>query len=255
MSAESDRQAREVERLASEIYGQSQRDVTGVVHVCSAVRAEPARLHVIAINQHAPKSATDFFVLNFWRAHSDAIVTTAQVMRAEPQLSHELRGPLALGLAEYRERVLGKSEARFCVMLTASGDVPADHAMFEDRVSYVMLTVPEHAQSLQNKLGARAEIVGKTNLDIQKAITFAKERGARTIMIEAGPSTSSQLYRTPSAIDHLMLSRYEAPIDPAAVGGSLPPDECLFAGLTPVSSITRQEQSGPWRFQHFVHNR
>lgn len=253
-----DQQLREVQDLARHLYGAAiaegskTQPLEGVVHVVSSVRVptDPLRLHVIAIDEHAPKSASDFFVLNFWRAHCDAILTTAQVARAEPGLSHALQGPLTRGLGAYRREVLGKTQPPWCAVLTRKADITPEHRMFDDALGYVMLTTPERAPALQSALGKRAETVGLQDLDVRRAVSFMRARGARLIMIEAGPSTAGQLYSTPAWVQHLMLSRFEGLIDPAAVGGPLPPDTVLFDGLRLLSDVSREESSGTWRFQH-----
>jgi len=249
-----DDQLQAVLREARAIYGADLPErLEGVLHVVSAWRAEAARLHVLAINEHAPKSASDFFVLNFWRAHCDAILTTAQVVRAEPKLSHELQGPLSEGLVRYRTHILQKPQLAWCAVLTRSGALSAEHAMFADKLKYVVLTGPEAAPRLARALGARAEVVARDPLDLRSAIAFARARGARSILIEAGPSTAGQLYAPPAGVDHLMLSVCGASqVDAAAVGGALPPDEQLLHGLELRSEVSRDEQSGPWRFLRYA---
>ena len=248
--------AHEVERLAREIYGQERPKVEGVLHVVSTVRpqatAAPGPLHVIQINEHAPKSSSDFFVLNFWRAHCDAILTTAQVVRAEPRLSHALQGPHAHGLAQYRRTVLGKPQLAWCAVLTRSGELPVEHRMFADPLDYVVLAPPERSQELTARLGPKAEVIALQKLEVRSALAFMQGRGARTVLIEAGPSTAGRLYDEPALVDHLMLSLCTGSVPAAAMGGALPPDERLFAHLTRRSDHARVEESGVWHFQHFA---
>ena len=250
-------QLQEVQRLVRQLYAGSLTDLSGVIHCVSSVRSpsDSARLHVIDINQHAPKSTTDFFVLNLARAHADAIVTTAQVVRAEPQLSHQLQGPLAQGLLRYRREVLGKSHGPCSAILTRSAQLPVDHCVFQDPFDTLVLTTPEQAPVLASQLtaaGTRAQVLAVAALDIRAAIALLQQRGARTILIEAGPSTASALYDPPACVRHLLLSRYEAPFDPRALGRALPEDAKLFAGLTRVSEHAQQEPSGSWRFEHWL---
>ncbi|MEY4579952.1 MAG: hypothetical protein RL701_4655, partial [Pseudomonadota bacterium] len=146
-------QLREVQRLARELYGEPPTELHGVLHVVSAVRSGE-RWRVIKIGTQAPKSATDFFVLNFWRAHCDAIVTTAQVARAEPTLSHELQGPLALGLTAYRRQVLAKTQRPLCVVMTRGAGLAETHRMWSDDVDYLVLTAPGAVNELQGRLQA-----------------------------------------------------------------------------------------------------
>lgn len=240
----------EVERRARELYGEVPEQLGGVVHVVSCVRAQGGRLHVIKIGPAAPKSERDFFVLNFWRAQCDGILTTAQVVRAEPNLSHELQGPCAAELAAYRRDVLGKREAPLVAIMSQSGVLPPEHRVFRDRAKVSVLTSAATASQLTAALGARAEVVGFDSLNVFEGVDFLRSRGARMIMIEAGPSTASKLYEFPGGVvQHLLLSICEAePIPPAAIGGALPENAELFASMGQLSETVFQEQSGPWRF-------
>jgi riboflavin biosynthesis pyrimidine reductase len=243
--------------MLRQIYAESLADLSGVLHCVSSVRVstDPARLHVIDINQHAPKSATDFFVLNLARAHADAIVTTAQIVRSEPQLSHQLQGPLAEGLLRYRREVLRKTQGPCSAILTRTGELPAEHRVFQDPFDNLVLTGPEHAAALSSRLkaaGARAEVVPVAALDARAAIALLQQRGARTILIEAGPSTAGPLYDPPPCVQHLLLSRCEAAFDARALGRALPEDTTLFAGMQRASVYTQQEPSGEWRFEHWL---
>jgi riboflavin biosynthesis pyrimidine reductase len=241
----------EIERRAKSLYGAAAtRDVSGVVHVFSAVESE-SRLHVIKIGPRAPKSSTDFFVLNFWRAQVDAILTTAAVIRAEPALTHALQGPQALDLATYRRVRLKKPEAPLCAVLTRSGDLPFAHPVWDDGLDYHVLAPPDRTGELSAQLGGRAKVVGLEDLGAPQAVSWLRARGAQQILIEAGPSTASALYDEPGKVNHLLVSRYEGMFDPEAVGGALPPTDRLFTGLSRVASSERTEESGPWRFERW----
>ena len=48
---------------------------------------------VIAIGEEAPKSPTDLFILNLARSRADAVVTTGNLLRTEPRLTHLIEGP------------------------------------------------------------------------------------------------------------------------------------------------------------------
>lgn len=238
---------------ARAIYGELTPAPTGVIHTVSAVRCTLGQLHVIKIEDNAPKSSTDFFVLNLWRVHCDAILTTGQILRAEPTLSYAPQGPFALGLTYYREQVLGKSGVTKCAILTRGPQLPADHPVFRKSpgLELLVLTHPQHVAELQKLLEDRAEVVGLAQLDARGALDFLKRAGAQTIGVEAGPSVAGTLYTVPAAVEHLMLSICEAPVEPRSVGGALPSNPQLFAGLRLVSEVTRTEESGEWRFQHW----
>lgn len=242
----------EIEKRARSLYGAAAtRPVSGVLHVLSAVETADGRLHVIRIGPHAPKSACDFFVLNYWRAHADAIVTSAEVVREEPALRHDLQGPQASELATYRKLRLQKAEAPICAVLTRSGNLPLAHEMWTDNVRYCVLTSPERESSLQADLGGRARVVGLPDLDAVRAVAWLRGEGAKDILIEAGPSTANALYGATPGVDHLLVSHFEGMYDPAAVGRELVPPKQLFAGKHRVACSERTEESGPWRFERW----
>jgi riboflavin biosynthesis pyrimidine reductase len=245
----------EIERRARSLYGSAAaRKVSGVLHVLSAVETADGRLHVIKIGPHAPKSTTDFFVLNYWRAHADAILTTAAIVRAEPALRHSLQGPCAAELGVFRRSRLGRTETPLCAILTRTGNLPLEHDLWQDGLHYRVLTAPERAQELQSQLGKRAVVVGLPELGAASAVTWLRAQGAERILIEAGPSTANGLYATTPGADHLLVSRYEGLVDPAAVGGELVEPSRLFAGLSRVACSERTEESGPWRFERWDAN-
>ena len=246
-----DAQLLEVQRLVQCLYADTLRGLSGVLHCVSTLRVpDDPRPHVIKIGEHAPKSATDFFVLNLARAHADAIVTTAQVVRAEPQLSHELQGPLAEGLTRYRRELLGKQQPPLTAILTRSAELPPEHRVFRDQNPNLVLTTPQRAPLLAAEL-TRAEVLGVEALDIRQAVELLQRRGARMIVIEAGPSTAGVLYDAPPRVQHLWLSRFEGSIDARAVGGALPPEAALLSGLRCTAEHEVQEPSGAWCFQHW----
>src|SRR5687767_11723825 len=84
------------------LYGAVLEAPKKVVHVVSAHRAGDGRLHVLAIGPRAPKSETVFFVLQLCRARADVVLTTARILRVEPELSLTFVGPWAEALASYR---------------------------------------------------------------------------------------------------------------------------------------------------------
>jgi len=240
----------EIDRLARALYGPQPREVRGVLHVVSAVAANDGRLHVIQIGPRAPQSDTDFFVLNYWRAHADAILTSAQVVRSEPKLSHELQSAHAAELELFRVHALKKTEPPLCAILTRSGSLPLEHRVWQDRTRNLVLTTPERADALRGSLGNRAEVAGVDALDPARAVAWLREQGAETILIETGPSTVATLYE-PMQVDHLMLSRCEGRVDRQAIGLALPEHDKMFAGMTRVASTLRDERSGSWRFERY----
>jgi riboflavin biosynthesis pyrimidine reductase len=238
---------------AAQLYGELPAPC-GVVHVVAAVRAHDGLLHVLAIGPHAPRSDTDFFVLQLCRARADVVLTSARILRDEPELSLAFVGPWAPALSDYRRRVLGKAELG-CAILTHSGDIPRDHPLLGERRPKLVLTSPDRKAQLERELAGvpNLEVVAGQHGDARSALAWLEARGFTSISVEAGPTTAGTLYQPPPRVEQLFLSLAPAQgLDPRALGKPLPPDEVLFEGLTLVSDVARSELSGPWRFQRYV---
>jgi riboflavin biosynthesis pyrimidine reductase len=239
---------------AAELYGEELGAPGGVVHVVAATRASDGLLHVLAIGPHAPRSDTDFFVLQLCRARADVVLTSARILRDEPELSLSFMGPWAQALADYRQRVLGKAELG-CAILTRSGDIPRSHPLLAESRAKLVLTSPDRKVELERQLAGvpNLRVLAGQHGDARSALALLKARGLAAISVEAGPSTAGTLYRPPACVDQLFLSL--APpdgLDPRAVGKALPPDDELLRGLTLMSDTARDERSGRWRFLRYV---
>lgn len=245
---DADAQLEAVQAQAHAIYGELLITPRGVIHIVSAIRTS-GRLRVIKIQAGAPQSRTDSFVVQFWRAHYDAILTTGQILRAEPTLSYAL----PLGLTRFREQVLGKSGNVRCAILTRGLQLSAEHPVFLDAagIELLVLAPPQNVAELRKKLADRAEVVGLEGLDARAALDFLQRTGSATIGVEAGPSVAGTLYGADPRIEHLMLSICEAQLPDDGLGGALPEDAVLFAGMQLISEAVREEESGRWRFQRW----
>lgn len=250
MSPETQALAAQAREAAEGLFGRGVTETVGVTQVSATVRAPDGLLHVIDIGSDAPKSEYDFFALNFARARADAILTSAENIRREPRLSHELAGTAAASLIALRQ-TWKKSAAPLCVILSASGSLPLQHPVWSDGTTKVVLTLPDARERIQLRLGSRARVVGLELLTPRTALTWLSER-AKTIDVEAGPTTSSQLYAAPPMVEELLLSRFEGELEPTALGRALPSDDILFHGLTCVHETRREEASGPWVFQRWL---
>jgi len=241
-------QAREA---AESLFGAGVIEPQGVTQVSATVRAPDQRLHVLNIGSpRVPRSVSDFFALNLARARCDAILTSAENVRREPELAHRLAGPAASALAALR-RGLGKAEPPLCVILSGSGQLPLDHPVWDDGTPKVVLTHPASEAGARARLGARARVVALPQLSARGAVAWARAR-AVSVSVEAGPSTSIPLYASPPLVQELLLSVFEGAIDADALGKALPPDAHLLAGMRCVHEAQREEPSGRWRFQRWL---
>lgn len=229
-----------------DLFGNELREPAGVVHVTSAWQAADGALHVLATGPDAPRSRTDRFVLQVSRARADAIVTTGKILRDEPALRCR-PSPESL---PWRD-TLGKSRLPTVLVLTSGHELPLEHPVFEGET--VLLTGVEAASRLSHSSFRHPpRIVGHAEPSLRAAIDHLRdELGARSISIEAGPSSAQSLYDEPRRVDELMLSLFQAPELPTRLRVGRLPALAELARLLPAASQPREveEESGVWSFR------
>jgi len=226
----------------------------GVIHVTAVGRTPDRGLEVIAIDDGAPRSSTDFFLLNLARARADAILTTGRILRAEPGVHHALQGTgeEPAQLAAWRREVLGKTSAPRSVVLTSGRDVDLSHRMFHGARPALVATGPAGAAALRRRTGeADFEIAEFPDPDLRSVVARLARDGCSAISIEAGPSSNLDLYRPPLAVDEIMLSTWEDRPLPDRLGAGHFLDEAGIDARLPLRGPTawRQEESGRWSFR------
>jgi len=224
----------------------------GVVHVVS-VWAPPGRLpRVMRIGPQTPRSPTDAFLLAAARARSDAIVTSAGILRDEPRVRHGIGGPAPGALRHWRRERVGLAEPARLLVLSRRGSVDPSHPALHARRKALLLTGRGPAEQRAAPLERRGvRVVAVPEPGARAALDLLAEEGARRVLVEAGPAVSLDLYRPPPRVDELWLARFCGASLPEPVqGGSFPADERLEA-LFPLRSSQRvvREKSGPWCFQ------
>ena len=221
----------------------------GILHVASVNPQADGSLRGLAIGAGAPGSEIDRFSLSVARARVDAIVTTGRILRREPDLCHDLPEDLRA----WRREVLGKESSPVVVVLSRSGALPLDHPVF-DRQNVVVVVPPSaEAETRAKFIGRRTEIVTIEDLTPRSLIESLRWRGLDSLCIEAGPSTSMDLYRSPGLVDELMLSIFEQRILPEdQIVGALPPPDFLRShfGLQ-VAEYSQMQGEGLWRFRRY----
>jgi len=250
------RTADDVAAKVREIYDAPLK-ATGVVHVTAVWRRPRGGYLTLAINQDTPESAHDAFVLNLTRARADAIVTTGKNLRAEPELNHDLQGPGDLGqaLLHWRRDHLGKPNRPVTLVLTSGRTLDLGHRIFRSWTRPVIYTGREGGWRLESRAAdAGVEVVPVAEPSLRAAVDFLRrEFGAATVAIEAGPSTSRELYDDPLRVDELLLSVYEAPDLPQTVRGGdfLTAEDLarLFPRFSPPHRVRTGD--GEWRFLRF----
>jgi riboflavin biosynthesis pyrimidine reductase len=240
-----------VQRLIENTYS---RDLgEGVIHT-TAIWLNPKDQNYITlkINKYTPKSSLDFFALNLARARADAIITSGKILREEPDLSHNLQGTFAPGLELWRAQNLKKTSRPYSIILTSGKDLDLTHPIFNSQTNPIVYTSKQAPSDLEEKTqGTKTKIVRVPNPSIRSAIEYAKqELSAKTISIEAGPSTSQELYEAPIVIDELMLSVYKELSLPQEVKGPsfLSKEQIKSILGTPRSSHKTKQESGQWEF-------
>lgn len=237
------------------IYGADVAGATGVVHVTAVWQAGPDRHVTIAIGEGAPASERDLFVLHAARARADAIVTTGRILRAEPALQFDLQhAPAGWGpaLAAWRRERLGKTEPPMLLVLTSGRDLPLAHPALCGALTPLVFTSHQAARDLPE---TRLPILSVNEPDIRAAIAHLRIAcGCRTILIEAGPSTTAALYQPPVAVDELLLSVFQgADLSAPARAPEFVSLARVRACLPRVSpGYAAVEASGPWQFWRFT---
>ncbi len=248
---------RDVARELESLYGSAQPPLPGVLHIVHAARAADGRLSVLRIGAPStPKSESDFFVVNAARAHADAILTSAENLRREPQLSHALQGPWAGALAQYRREVLRKSAPLTVAILTRTGDLPSPHPVWSEGTTKLVLTPAGTSPPPRKRARERAttdpvHYIPVPNLDAVSAAHYLHARGLPLVSVEAGPRTVSALYDA-QAVSELWLTRWQSVTSDAEFAGALPEDALLFHGLTLLGSAQRNEGGHDFRFERWT---
>jgi len=243
--------SRDVADLAREIFGAEPGD-SGVVQP-AAVWRSGERLRSLVIEEETPKSDLDAFSLNLTRAWADAIVTTGQILRQEPELTHDLGGPQGVpqALARWRHNRLGKRLPPTSLVLTRGKDLDLNHPFFEATDRVLIFTTERGHDRLASAAAEKGiEVVARQEPGIRAAIRLLKRRGAKVISVEAGPSSSRELYRAPLIVTELFLSVYGALTLPKRLqGGDLPPLQQLSAQFPGVSGFYPGEDA--WSFYRY----
>jgi riboflavin biosynthesis pyrimidine reductase len=244
--------ARAVQQEIEALFGAGELLQSGRVHVVYATRDAQGRLRPLRIGPATPRSETDYFVLSLCRARADALLTTAENVRSEPDLSHRLAGRWAVPLAAYRAQ-LGKAGPPRCAILTRSGELPREHPVWSDGTPKILLTGGERVEALSARWTECAQVVGLPSPSARSACAWLRASGAGLVSVEAGPATAGALYDDPPLVDELFITLLQgAAPDPSWLAPPLPEDARLFRGLTLAGSAQRSEGGHDFRFERWV---
>jgi riboflavin biosynthesis pyrimidine reductase len=241
-------------RIIREIFGADLAGDRGVIHVTSVWSESVRSLKTLLIGQDTPGSPTDSFVLSVARARADAIITTGKILRDEPLVTHELEESVSEALFDWRRRRVGKNRPPVSVVLTSGRKIDFEHPLFKSSMRSLVLTTDEAADRLAERAGDFIEVVGRSSPGIRDGVSYLREnRGLESVVIEAGPSTSRQLYEPPVAVDELMLSVYRQPRLVSTARGPLffSPQELALFFPKARSNHSLKEESGQWSFHRY----
>lgn len=233
------------------LFGDPLETPPGILHVASAWRDPSGALLSLRIGPRAPRSETDRFCLALARARCDAIVTTGRILREEPGVQHALPPELV----RWRRDRLGHDQPPLSVVLTARPDLDPGHPLLRGAARVLVVSSRDAAPALRARAdGARAEVVARPAPSLRDTLSLlTRERGLASVCIEAGPSSSRDLYDEPIAVDELMLSVFLGPaIEDPVRGAAFVDPRQLARHFLDLHTCERLEESGPWLFRRLV---
>ena len=245
--------AESIPRRLRAVLGDEGSIQSGIVHVAATWRAPDGALRVIRLSEGAPTSETDHFLLRAARMRSDAIVTTGKILRDEPSLTHDEFDPEFLA---WRRNELGRVLPPLTTLLSSGLEIDFGHPLL-GRVPPPLLTLPnENVSAARTKAataGRNVEVIAREHPGLRDTLAVLAARGCRLLLVEAGPSTTSELYAGVPAVDELWLSVFEEPELPTPYVGEAFATESRLSEVFDCTSrpCSRSEASGRWSFRRF----
>ena len=221
--------ATDVERAALALFGDPLRERPAASYVAAVWSPGDGRHHVMKVDERAPKSDTDRFVLELARARADAILTTGANLRAEPGLQFDLTGPGSTALMRWRVDV-NELMPPIALILTSGRDLDPEHPALKGPARVVLYVPHEAVDGIRKSLTSFRWITvhGVEQTGAREALAWLRsDRDARCVSIEAGPTTAMPLLETD--VDQILLSRYTGPLDDDLVAGEFLDDAALDA--------------------------
>ena len=171
----------------------------------------------------ARDSDADRLLMGLLRAHADAVLIGAGVLRASPRGTWRAEGiypPLAVEYAELRRR-LGIAPEPEVAVLTGHGSIDPAHPLFASG-ALVLTSGPAAARLEQAVPGATTVMAlsDETKIDPSLVVGALRERGHRRILCEAGPHTFGALLEA-GLVDELFLTSSPLLVGEAGPGSRL----------------------------------
>lgn len=236
------------------LYGPGVGRAPPVLHVTALWRALTGERHTLRIVPATPRSHTDRFVLGVARARADAILCTGKILREEPGLRHVyLDDPEEdRAMAAWRRETLGRADRPQSVVLSSGHGLDWRHPLFRDESPAWVYTGEVAASSLRREVPRGVRVIASAAPGVRAALSFLAGEGLR-VAVEAGASTTRDLYRTPVAVDEVMLSEFlgdSVPVE--VVGPRFEVSAILERDFYAAAAGESLESSGPWRFARYL---
>lgn len=162
----------------------------------------------------------DQWFMGLARARADAVMVGANTLRSEPE--HKWTAEFIFPSDSAAFRRLRESEGRskfpLQVMVTRSGDINPDAAIFSDSSLEVIIATTEKSAARVNSLNlsnAKTLVVGESDVDLRALnSTLLSEYGVKTMLCEGGPKFYGSMI-VERQIDEEFLT-----ISPVMVGAS-----------------------------------
>jgi len=191
------------------------------------------------------QSRHDRWMMDFLRAHADAVLCGAQSLRLETMAGPIPRGPVYRivhpELARYRSECLAKRKL-IIVVVTGSGRLrPKEHRLFDSaEVEAWIATTPEGRERLGDTGKTRVLVSGHgTGLDIGELLRRLRcEDGIGHMLTEGGPTLYGSLARG-GWVDEKFIT-----VAPQEIGAGIPAEQETAEWEAPSGTATRPTSFG-----------
>lgn len=175
-------------------------------------------------------NANDRWLMGLLRARADAVMVGDNTLRAEPEhlWTAEYMYPQESGFRDLR-RTEGRRDTPMLVIVTLSGDVPADARIFQESAQRVLIASTEPGVAAAQALLADCDHVeylalGRDTVDLELLLAELTARHAvHTLLCEGGPTLHGSLVGA-GLVDEEFIT-----LSPLMIGS--PPDSPARPGL------------------------
>jgi riboflavin biosynthesis pyrimidine reductase len=193
---------------------------------------------VVALGPEHPQSGSaisgrnlgDRFVMGLLRACADAVLIGAGTLRATPNhrwTAEHIYPAAAEDFGDLRRR-LGRSERPLLIVVTARGDLDADHSGLHEGA--LIITTDVGAERLRGRIQpnvALRSLGDVERLPIEAVMDVLRSEGHEVVLTEGGPTLIGQILAA-GLLDELFLT-----VSPAVFGrSSAAPKEGLVEGVS-----------------------